>query len=424
MKSTQVQPLSMEERTKVLFERIMIAIVVLSIIHFVEDFFFDTPAIWIMDLVVVIVAILSYSLHKKGAILAARLIAYVLITAIIFYFAAGTHARNGIHWHFLSVIAITIIIFANKYRHLGIVLVVITSSLLLFLELSGYQLSWFPEVGDPHRSTMSVVINISSAVVILIYAILSMMESSTSHEMRMEQEINTVQKLNKELDRFVYSASHDLKAPLSSLRGLLTLAKLEKDSEMNSIYFTKMETTISQAENFIKNITEYSRNARVELKLVEVNLKSFVEELFQDLSFSSGHPPLKLYFSLQNDIIITDINRLQTILGNILSNGIKYSDSKKSESWIKIGSSKEGKTWQIVIEDNGIGIEASHLPKLFDMFYRANEHSSGSGLGLYIVSESLQRLGGEIEVSSEIGKGTKFIISIPEVKLTQDLNDQ
>jgi signal transduction histidine kinase len=411
----------MEKRTKVLFERIMVVIVILSIIHFVEDFFFDTPAIWIMDLMVVVVAVVSYYLHKKEQVLAARIIAYVLITVILFYFAAGTHARNSIHWHFLSVIAITIIIFANNYKGLGIVLAFIISFLLLYLELNEYQLNWFPELGDPHRSSISVIINISSAVVILIYAILSMIEASNSHEIRMEQEIKTVQKLNKELDKFVYSASHDLKAPLSSLRGLLTLAKMEKDPTMSSIYFEKMGTTISQAENFIKNITEYSRNARVEKKIVEINFKSFVEELFQDLSFSSGHPPVKLHFSLHDEIIHTDINRLQTIIGNILSNGIKYSDRKKSESWIRIKSRKENQTWQIEIEDNGIGIEASHLPKLFDMFYRANEQSTGSGLGLYIVAESLQSLEGSIEVSSEIGQGTKFVIRIPETKLTQEV---
>lgn len=412
----EIEPFSMQARAKRLFERILMLAVILAVIHFVEDFIFDTPAIWIVDLLVVLVALLSYHLHRRNHELIARIIAYVLITAIIFYFAAGTHARNGIQWHFLSIIVITIIIFADKNPLLGIVLVSFVFGLLILLELNNYYLNWFPEIGETERSIISVIINITSSVVILVYAVYSLIQSSVVHEERITREMEKVQKLNKELDSFVYSASHDLKAPLSSLRGLLTLAKMEKQPAMLEEYFTKMDSTISQSENFIKNITDYSRNVRLEPRPVEINFKSFIEDLFQDISFINGVQPVRLELAIEEETIFADQNRMQAIFGNLLSNSLRYSDPRKGDSWIKISLTKKSQTYLIQVEDNGCGIEAVHLPHLFDMFYRANESSKGSGLGLYIVSESIQRLEGSIEVSTEVNKWTKFNITIPAPK--------
>jgi len=92
---------------------------------------------------------------------------------------------------------------------------------------------------------------------------------------------------------------------------------------------------------------------------------------------------------------------------------LKYSNPRRDDQLVSIAANVEGKSLKVLIEDNGIGIAAEHQSKIFDMFYRASEKSQGSGLGLYIVKETLDKLNGKIEVSSSLGKGSKFRLEIP-----------
>ncbi len=409
----KVRP-NMEARAKTLYERIMILAMILAFVHFAEDFIYDTREIWVTDLLVLVSAVFSYLLHRRGYELPARIISFILITGMITYFAVGTHARNGIQWHYLSIIVISLVIFSNRYRYVGILFVSFVYLILIVLEVNQYELDWFPTIGETERSTLSVIINITSAVLVLVYAIVTLMLGSEAYEEQISRQVEDVKKLNKELDSFVYSASHDLKAPLASLRGLLSLAQQEKDASMVKLYFSKMEATITQSESFIKNITDYSKNVRTDLNPVAIELQPLIEDLFSNLSFVNGHEDIKLHLQLECMTIVADGNRMQAVLGNLLSNALKYSDPGKSERWIKITSREDGEKFYLTVEDNGIGVSPEHQPHLFEMFYRASEQSSGSGLGLYIVSESLQRMGASIKAESEPGKGTKFQVQIPK----------
>ena len=408
-------PLSMQARARYLFERIMVLVMILAFIHFVKDIIFDTPAIWLVDLMVVLVGVISIFLHRRGYELQARLIAFILITGLIFYFAAGTHARNAIQWHFFSIIVLTLVIFSGRYRLVGIFMVTFVFATLLFLELTNYHVNWFPVIGEKERSDWSVIINIVSSTVILVYAVTSLMQGSENYEARITQQVQDVQKLNRELDSFVYSASHDLKALLSSLRGLVVLAAKEEDPKMLRLYLEKMEATIAKSEHFIKSITDYSRNVRVDPKLEEVALDPFLRSIFNDLTFGNGQHTIEFELALKTEVIRSDQNRLQVIFANLLVNAIKYSDPKKNKQYIKITTHSDDKKHFIEVADNGLGIEPEHVPHIFNMFFRASEQSSGSGLGLYIVRESLHRIGGSIEVESEVRKGTKFKMVVPKL---------
>lgn len=404
----------MEVRARTLYERIMILAMILAFIHFAEDFIYDTIEIWVTDLLVLVSAVISYLLHRRGYELSARIVSFILITGMITYFAVGTHARNGIQWHYLSIIVISLIIFSNRYRYVGILFVVFVYLILVVLEVSQYQLPWFSTIGETERSTLSVIINITSAVLVLVYAIVTLVQGSEIYEEQISRQVEDVKKLNQELDSFVYSASHDLKAPLASLRGLLTLVQQEKDASMMKLYFSKMEATINQSENFIKNITDYSRNVRTDLNPIEIELDPLLRELFGNLSYINGHEDVDLRLQLECKTIIADQNRIQAILGNLLSNALKYGDPGKPERWIRITTREDVNNFYLTVEDNGCGVSQEHLPHLFEMFYRASERSNGSGLGLYIVSESLQRMGATIKAESELGKGTSFLLEIPK----------
>ena len=103
------------------------------------------------------------------------------------------------------------------------------------------------------------------------------------------------------------------------------------------------------------------------------------------------------------------------IINNLFSNAIKYADPEKERKWISVNfKMHENDGWELSVEDNGLGIGQEHLDEIFDMFYRANETSDGSGLGLYITKETINKLNGAITVNSEIGKGTTMRLAFEQ----------
>lgn len=234
-------------------------------------------------------------------------------------------------------------------------------------------------------------------------------------DLALREQNDELVKINKELDSFVYSVSHNLRAPLMSVLGLLNLAKMNdrKQENMNQ-YFEMMEHSIQKLDNTLKEILDYSRNARKDLEIQEVNIRSIVEDSIERLRYLEGSEEVvKNIDIIEQAPLISDAYRLLVIFDNLLSNTIKYRDSKKDQNFIHFYVTVEKDTLTIRVQDNGIGISPDFLPKVFNMFYRATERSEGAGLGLYIVRETVHKLGGKISVQSEVGVGTTFDIEIP-----------
>ena len=100
------------------------------------------------------------------------------------------------------------------------------------------------------------------------------------------------------------------------------------------------------------------------------------------------------------------------MLSNIISNAIQYKDSNKGQSYIHLGFELSDRLFQLQIDDNGVGIDHPHHPKVFNMFYRASENAKGSGLGLYIVKETMDKLGGTVSLQSVLGEGTRITLRL------------
>jgi PAS domain S-box-containing protein len=225
---------------------------------------------------------------------------------------------------------------------------------------------------------------------------------------------NQLAKTNEELDRFVYSASHDMRAPLSSLLGLIHLS--EKTSQLDELrlYNSMMKDRIQVMEGFIKEVTDYSRNTRLELSLSKISLANLVRDVVDHLSYSRINIKMKVVVEIESELTITtDPSRVKVILNNLISNAYKYHRDEVENPFIRITAYQSANQVLISIEDNGRGIGREHHHRIFDMFYRASENSEGSGLGLYIVKETLEKLGGDISVHSETGKGSTFTFALP-----------
>lgn len=231
---------------------------------------------------------------------------------------------------------------------------------------------------------------------------------SIKHQMR------NVEKINRELDSFVYSISHDLSAPLKSIKGLAHLMRLDENPANNKEYAQKIEESADRLNQFIGEVLDFSRSSRINVSRSKIYLELMIKEIIANHSFIDGFNHLNFDLTgLELKVITADELRMKIILNNLISNAIKFNNGG-SDATVKVTSKKVDSLAEIVVEDNGRGIPSKYLDKIFDMFYRASSECSGSGLGLYIAKESANKINATIRVKSVDGAGSKFTLVIPE----------
>lgn len=228
-------------------------------------------------------------------------------------------------------------------------------------------------------------------------------------------------KINKELDSFVYSISHNLRAPLMSVLGLLDLAKNESNSAIIQQYHEMMKSSVCKLDDTLREILEYSRNARQGLVIAKIDFEKLINDNFERMQFMPGYDRIRKEIFIEGDSgFYSDQYRISLILNNLISNAIKYADPSKDVSFIQIGIHQRPESVVLDFKDNGIGIENGHIQKVFNMFFRATERNEGAGLGLYIVKEAVEKLRGTIHLESEVGKGTVFRIKLPNLHIERE----
>jgi signal transduction histidine kinase/ligand-binding sensor domain-containing protein len=232
----------------------------------------------------------------------------------------------------------------------------------------------------------------------------------------MEKRNRELRKVNSELDRFVYSASHDLRAPLTSVLGLVNVAKADDGKEVKT-YLNLIETSVKKLDAFIRDIIDFSRNARLEIKSEEIGFEPLIHEIMNDLKYlDEPNKILRTISITSKGSFYTDVRRLKIILSNLISNSIKYYDPEKESPFIEVKVEHTDQQAIIRVIDNGLGIAPEHQAHVFDMFYRGNESAKGSGLGLYIVKETVEKLNGKITVNSLLHNGSTFEVVLPTLQ--------
>lgn len=221
---------------------------------------------------------------------------------------------------------------------------------------------------------------------------------------------------NAELNTLVYRASHDLKGPLASTLGLVNLAKQEKDMGSIKHYIDLIEKSTQRLDAILNGLTEITRVTQTSVNNSIINFSQLVQDILDSLRHLPSFKEINFKINIdQRKEFISDNNLLRSVLQNLIENAIKYKKENSRDSYIHIRIVDVLKGIEMEIKDNGLGIPKEAQEHVFKLFYRANVKSSGSGLGLYIVKSSIEKLGGEVSLESEEGKQTTFKIFIPEV---------
>jgi len=222
-------------------------------------------------------------------------------------------------------------------------------------------------------------------------------------------------KINDELDSFVYSLSHNIRSPICSLIGIVNL--MEKEFQLNSDiaeYFQMITQSISKLDNTLNDIIEHAHNRNDIVTYSKIDLQKLVKGVVEALQYENKSDLVVLNIEVLEPLhFYSDAYRVTILLRNIISNAIRYSDESKANPVINITIEVKKKNCSIVVEDNGQGIGQTLIPKVFDMFFRANEKSQGAGLGLYVTREIVNRLNGNIELSSIVNEGTRVVVVLP-----------
>jgi signal transduction histidine kinase len=234
----------------------------------------------------------------------------------------------------------------------------------------------------------------------------------------LKQANEQLRKTNMELDNFVYSVSHNLRGPLASLMGLVNIARIEnreKDPRENEV-FNMMEGCIFRLEETMREILDYSRNSRIQPKAQMLDIKAIISTVTEKLKYLPNFSRLEKSYSLEAQTpIYSDAYRISIIFQNLISNAIKYQDTAKDKSYLRVHIAADQRSITLLLQDNGIGIAKDQLSFAFDMFHRATEKSDGAGLGLYIAKEAIEKLNGTVKLESKLNKGTTFTIALPNL---------
>ncbi|MFD2037139.1 hybrid sensor histidine kinase/response regulator [Belliella marina] len=226
-----------------------------------------------------------------------------------------------------------------------------------------------------------------------------------------------LKKVYSEMNQFVYSLSHELRGPLMSISGVSKLAKMETEDPNILEYFDMIDSATLRLDDFIYKMLDFYRSTKIDTKASEVFFNEIIEEQLQAYREKLGLDDVNIEIKIdQQEQFYSDDSKLRVILNNLFSNAYKFQKSEGEGKSIKLEIVVKDKTAIIQIEDNGIGIDEKFHTEVFNLFHRATQRNVGSGLGLYMVKESVVQMGGKIQLVSKLDQGTIFTITLPSLK--------
>jgi signal transduction histidine kinase len=221
----------------------------------------------------------------------------------------------------------------------------------------------------------------------------------------------SLEESNRELDTFLYRASHDLRSPISSILGLCHLGEKMTNVEL----VERVKGVVLKMDRMLKKLIETSEISQEAQKVTEFCVRGIIGEVQTRLATEIAASGVEFHIDCQDTIRLRSSAPLvKTILSNLVENALYFSRLRSTDyARVEIKAATEGKTVTLSVYDNGVGIEDGVRTDVFNMFFIGHESSKGSGLGLYVARKAAQALEGRIEVASESGRYTRFTIVLP-----------
>jgi signal transduction histidine kinase len=397
-------------------------------------FFYDT---WLIAFGVGGLSLIAY--YSARALLPeSNAYQYIVSTVFGIFMAQFIYQMHGLfEMHFVAFIASAILITYQNWK-LQIplaALVIVHHATFGYLQYIGYDKIYFTQLDYMTLQTF-IIHGFLATIVFFICGLWSyQLKKLNEHQTKQTYEMGRLQeeelqkkallqsnedlkKSNKELDSFVYIVSHDLRAPLSSMLGVVGLCEMNTSEPLMQKNIALLKTSIKKLDGFIIDILDYSRNSRLEVDRQEIHFSDLLTDISNNLKFMGidDQKKVEIRTTIRNGVAFySDKSRLNIILNNLISNAIRYQNPEAPDPFVEINVHVSESTAKIRVKDNGIGIDEKNQAKVFNMFYRVSNKSIGSGLGLYIVKEAVEKLQGVLELRSEIGKGTEFVIDLPNL---------
>jgi signal transduction histidine kinase len=221
-----------------------------------------------------------------------------------------------------------------------------------------------------------------------------------------------IKNLNMELDNFLYHASHDMRAPISTILGLTNLIKTDTLHQNSLAYAQKIREQVCFMDNMLRDLSHIAFNNSQPVECAPVRIENVLDDILKPLK--AEYPAVKCTTQIRvRKNLYSDPARVTTILNNIISNAFKYQRPEAEVQSVQIRVECLEDNCTIQVEDNGCGIERNFIDDIFKLFFKVNSRGKGSGLGLYVTQIMLLKLNGTIEVVSSVNSGTCFSFSIP-----------
>ncbi|MCB0738366.1 MAG: HAMP domain-containing histidine kinase [Bacteroidetes bacterium] len=222
----------------------------------------------------------------------------------------------------------------------------------------------------------------------------------------------SIQEANKQIKKLVYSLSHDFRTPMVNAQGLLQLGDYYNNSQELKGLMHKIGDVMYEFDEKLRNMMNYSVYWEESTDMKQFSLLPFIKQIWHDLNYL--HTNVELIIKPENEAawrVFGDIEKLKTVFYCVIANGIKYND--KPNGLIELTARETDKHLVITVVDNGQGMDKDQQKKAFEMFYRGNAMSKGTGMGLFVAKGIVEQLAGSIELSSTKNVGTSITIRLP-----------
>jgi signal transduction histidine kinase len=404
------------ERSRILFSAVTIVVIILSSLFFLAyDIYLGYPSsLWVYT---PFILIFGFAMHllRLGKYDAGLSLLLVALNFFIYLVMSSIPEDSMSAIFYIGIIVVEYVLLGHDKKFRLFALLSLSFALYLVDAYVDFSLLPTRHYDETALQVNKVVDFVICAVVILmtIKLLIDYLQIIISERTRTNEEL---QRLNNELDKYAYTITHDIKGPIQSMQSLMYL--LENDQSNIDQYLTTMRESFQNLSVLIEDVIERARNRNFEVKKEKFNMRERVEIIWDLSRHSTDAQGIDFLLEMPKELIVeTDKGRITGILNNLITNSIRYHDKSKNNPYIKVSGFVKDNWLQFSVEDNGLGIESKYHEKVFEMFYRASNKLGGSGLGLFTVKESIDKLSGHIALESTAGKGAVFRVKIPVIDI-------